>query len=109
MRTLPARETIDIEALLVRAYREKKLDRLPADPRRLLGIRGPAMPGASLLARGDRVDSSSWGALAVARNHETMAMLAGAGDALLAAHDLVLSLDDYFCEDPRARRRWLER
>lgn len=26
-------------------------------------------------------------------------MLYGAGDALLAAHDLVLSLDDYFCED----------
>ena len=50
MRTLPPRETIDIEALLVRAYREKKLDRLPADPRRLLG-RGRLREGAESYAK----------------------------------------------------------
>ncbi|MCJ2059825.1 hypothetical protein MKL09_25255 [Methylobacterium sp. J-048] len=94
-----ARESIGIEALMVRAYREKKIDRLGVDTRRMLGIRGPMAPGSNALARGERVDTSGWGASAASQAREVLAMLYGAGDALLTAHDLVLSLDDYFCED----------
>lgn len=77
---------------------KKKVDRLPADPQRMLGIRSPAKPGANVLARGERVDTSSWGANAAAGYRETLARLHGAGEGLLTAHDLVLSLDDYFAE-----------
>lgn len=95
----PARESISIDALLVRAYRENKIDRLGGATRQVLGIQGPKAPGANTLARGERVDTSTYGASAAARMREVMRMLQNGGDALLTAHDLVLSLDDYFCED----------
>jgi len=94
-------ETISIEALCVTAYRDKRLDRLPANAaRQVIGLRGPAALGAGPLARGEPVDTSSWGATAEARSRETLRRFLDAGDGLLALHDLVLQLDDYFCEDP---------
>lgn len=101
MRTQPTRETIDIETLLVRAYREKRIDRLPADPLRMLGIHGPARLGNNTLSRGERVDTSGFGANAAARINAMRSALTDAGELMLAAHDLVLSLEDYFVEDLR--------
>ncbi len=93
-------ETITIEALCVRAYREKRMDRLPANAaRQVIGLRGPAALGAGPLARGERVDTSSWGATAEARSRETLRQFLDAGDGLLALHDAVLQLNDYFVED----------
>ena len=93
-------ETITIEALCVRAYREKRMDRLPANAaRQVIGLRGPAALGAGPLARGERVDTSSWGATAEARSRETLRRFLDAGDGLLALHDAVLALDDYYVED----------
>ncbi|MBX9659119.1 MAG: hypothetical protein K2X00_11180 [Nitrospiraceae bacterium] len=101
MRTHSSHETIDIEALLVRAYRERRIDRLPVDTRKVLGAAGPARIGNNTLSRGERVDTSGFGANAAARVNAVRSALAEAGELMLAAHDLVLSLDDYFVEDLR--------
>lgn len=101
MRSLPIGETVDIGALLVRAYRERKIDRLPMDARNVLGASGPARIGNNTLSRGERVDTSGFGANAAAQINTVRSALAGAGEVMLTAHDLVLSLDDYFVEDLR--------
>lgn len=101
MRTIPQPETVEIEALLVRAYRERRVDRLPADTRKMLGMTGPSRIGSNTLSRGERVDTSGFGANAAARVNAVRSALADAGEMMLAAHDLVLSLDDYFVEDLR--------
>lgn len=99
--TIP-REAIDIEALLVRAYREKRVDRYGRDGRAAgaaaLGLgSGPRAPG-SQLGGPERVDTSSYAANSAARTRDALLQLAGTADGLLALHDAVLALPDMFVE-----------
>lgn len=100
---MSVRETIDIEALLVRAYREKAVDRLGmGDERseralgRLIGMGAPGFNTTSL--PGSRVDTSSFAARRASRERELMAQLRFVGDPLIRLHDAVLALPDFFVE-----------
>ncbi|PIK69811.1 hypothetical protein CS379_27950 [Methylobacterium frigidaeris] len=93
---------MDIEALLVRAYREKRVDRYGQDGRQAgavaLGLgSGPRAPG-SQLGGPERVDTSSYAANSAARTREAFLRLAGTADGLLALHDAVLALPDMYVE-----------
>ncbi len=96
------REVIDIEALLIRAYREKRVDRYGQDGRAAgavaLGLgAGPRAPG-SQLGGPERVDTSSYAANSAARTREAFLRLTGTADGLLALHDAVLALPDFYVE-----------
>lgn len=96
------RETVDIEALLVRAYREKQVDRYGQDGKAAgaaaLGLgSGPRAPG-SQLGGPERVDTSSYAANQAARTSQALQQLAATPDGLLALHDAVLRLPDMFVE-----------
>lgn len=100
---MTVRETIDIEALLVRAYWEKAVDRLCiGDERsqralgRLILMGYPVVGGGG--GGGDRVDTSSWAANQAARERALMNQLRFTDDPLLALHDAVLDLPDFFVE-----------
>ena len=93
------KEIIDIEALLVRAYRQYAVDRVT--PERIMGLSLPAGNSVSNMmivcrhmALGTFIDSSPRAAV----------MLGSATDAaavpedLLAVHDAVLGLDGYYLE-----------
>jgi hypothetical protein len=96
------KETIDIEALLVRAYRQYQVDRVT--PERLLGLTAPSggsesnfMIIARHLAYGTSIDKSSAGANIIASANNAAAV----PDDLITLHDAVLALDDYFIERAR--------
>lgn len=99
---MTVREVIDIEALLVRAYREKAVDRLCiGDERsqRALGrliLMGYPVTGGG--GAGERVDTSTWAANQAARESALMRQLRFTDDPLLALHDAVLDLPDFFVE-----------
>lgn len=83
------KETIDIEALLYRAYAQYRVDKVGGSAAaRMIGL-----AGAPVLAQGqwqERVDSSAPGSRLAARASEVAAM----PDDLLALHDRVLALAD---------------
>lgn len=96
------KETIDIEALLVRAYRQYQVDRVT--PARVLGLVPPSvgcesnyMIVARHLAYGTAIDTSPAGANILGRASDAAAV----PEDLLAVHDAVLALDDYFIERAR--------
>lgn len=93
---MPFQETIDIEALIVRAYREKAVHRLHNVGATLLGLSGPKAPGFSYLT--DKVDTSSFSARSAAKTRDLQAQLAAAPDALLELHDAVLALPNFYIE-----------
>lgn len=94
---MTGRETIDIEALLCRAYREKRVDRLGNVGATALGLVGPRGPGSSF-STGDKVDTSSFSARVAAAIREMQLRLANAPSGLLDLHDAVLTLDDFYIE-----------
>lgn len=99
-KTIEAVEVIDIEALLMRAYWEKRIDRLDkgAASRAALGLpKGPKAPGA-VFSMDTKVDTSSYSARVAAEMREMFLRLANAPDALLTLHDHVLALPDFFVE-----------
>ncbi|WP_404291518.1 hypothetical protein ACD578_05320 [Microvirga sp. RSM25] len=96
------KETIDIEALLVRAYRQYQVDR--ATPEKILGLVVPMLPSESNymivarhLAYGTSIDTSPAGANILGRATDAAAV----PEDLFAVHDAVLALDDYFIERAR--------
>ena len=101
-----AREEIDVEALLIRAYRERQVHKLQAGGgeradgicARLLGVTFPA--GCGGWSVGERVDSSTYAAKMAARSLEAWRRLerVGGGDALDTLHDVVLGLPDFYVE-----------
>lgn len=91
------RETIDIEALLTRAYREKRVHTLNAGASTALGLTWPRAPGATFSAS-DKVDTSSFSARMAAEIRELQARLIAAPSSLIDLHDLVLGLPDFYIE-----------
>lgn len=93
------RETIDIEGLLVRAYREKKIHTLKASNAyaTALGLTRPRAPGATFSAS-DKVDTSSFAARMAAEIRELQARLGAAPSGLVDLHDAVLALPDFYVE-----------
>lgn len=95
-----AREDIDIEALLVRAYFEKQIDRLGGGvaAKAALGmLGGPKAPGATM-GGGEKVDTSSYAARMAAEIREIELRLHRAPPALVTLHDAVLGLPDFYAE-----------
>lgn len=94
-----AREEIDIEALLVRAYFEKRVDRLGdgVAAKAALGILGgPKGPGA--MNWNEKVDTSSYAARMASEIREMELRLRQAPSSLLTLHDAVLALPDFYAE-----------
>jgi len=91
------RETIDIEGLLVRAYREKQIHTLNAGGAIALGLTRPRAPGATFSAS-DKVDTSSFAARMAAELRELQARLGAAPSGLVDLHDAVLALPDFYVE-----------
>lgn len=91
------RETIDIEALIVRAYREKAVHRHRRVGALALGLTEPKALGGGFSAE-ERVDTSSFSARAAARTRELQAQLAAAPDVLLDLHAAVLDVPDFYIE-----------
>lgn len=91
------RETIDIEGLLVRAYREKQIHTLQAGAAIALGLTMPRAPGATFSAS-DKVDTSSFAARMASEIRELQARLGAAPSGLVDLHDLVLALPDFYVE-----------
>lgn len=91
------RETIDIEGLLVRAYREKQIHTLNAGGAIALGLTRPRAPGATFSAS-DKVDTSSFSARMAAELRELQARLGAAPSGLVDLHDAVLGLPDFYVE-----------
>lgn len=95
---MAARETIDIEALLHRAYGQYRVHKVT--PASVLGLRmrsGGPSPLASAMATielGTRVDVSGAGA----RLAGLQAMNAATPDDMLTVHDAVLALSDWLIE-----------
>jgi hypothetical protein len=96
------KETIDIEALLVRAYRQYQVDR--ATPEKILGLVVPMLAAESNymivarhLAYGTSIDTSPAGANILGRAKDAAAV----PEDLFAVHDAVLALDDYWIERAR--------
>jgi hypothetical protein len=88
------KETIDIEALLHRAYGHYRVDRLaraafPAGPRA-----SPASGLARLLALGTRIDGTNIAAAAIAAARDELAV----PDDVVRLHQAVLALEDCFAE-----------
>lgn len=95
-----AREDIDIEALLVRAYFEKQIDRLGGGvaAKAALGmLGGPKAPGATM-GGAEKVDTSSYAARMAAEVRELELRLRRAPPALVTLHDAVLALPDFYAE-----------
>jgi len=99
---MAAKETIDIEMLLQRAYRQYGVDRVT--PERVLGLVAPSSSGESNymivarhLAYGTSIDTSPAGANILGRATDA----ASVPEDLLAVHDAVLALDDFFIERAR--------
>lgn len=94
------REDIDIEALLVRAYFEKRIDRLGDCVATLAALgmaKGPKAP-ASIMGGGEKVDTSSYATRMAAQMRELELRLRRAPSALLTLHDAVLALPDFYAE-----------
>lgn len=91
------REKIDIEGLLVRAYREKQIHTLNAGGAIALGLTRPRAPGATFSAS-DKVDTSSFSARMAAELRELQARLGAAPSGLVDLHDAVLGLPDFYVE-----------
>lgn len=99
------RERIDIEALLERAYRVHRVEQ--ATSARVLGF-SPAGPSisttaalAEVLALGTRVDTSFRAAALIGASSAACSV----PDDILAVHDAVLALDDFFLE-PQSGDVW---
>ncbi|WP_018264078.1 hypothetical protein [Methylobacterium sp. WSM2598] len=96
------REDIDVEALLVRAYRERQVHRLQTAEgcdralSRLIGLGTPSTGGGWNVA--EPVDTSAYAANMAARSREAWRRIEGTADALLDLHDQVLGLADWFVE-----------
>lgn len=94
---MATKETIDIEALLHRAYAQHRVDRVT--PQAMLGLRRQG-PSASLVgamqavALGTIVDNSG----AAARMIGLQTMMAATPDDMLVVHDHVLALADWLIE-----------
>lgn len=91
------RETIDIESLLIRAYREKQVHKLKLNAGNMLGLTPPRAPGATFSAE-DKVDTSSFACRMAAQLRELQARLGAAPSTLIDLHDAVLSLPDFYVE-----------
>lgn len=94
--------SVDIEDLLVWAYRDQCVDRMARQMSAVVGGRPPGMPSLSAImvgqiALGCRVDSSP---------RHTALLGATAPDDALIVHDAVLALDDAYVEIDGARS-WL--
>ncbi|MGX9981965.1 hypothetical protein [Methylobacterium fujisawaense] len=96
------REVIDVEALLIRAYREKQVDRrYHADPRseralsRLILLGYPSVGGG---VGGERVDTSPFATKRIAIERELMGEIRFEAEPLMQVHDAVLALPDFFLE-----------
>lgn len=83
------KETIDIEALLWRAYAQMRVDKVGGSAAaRMIGL--PVQRGFAMPSYAERVDTSAPGSrLAAAARHA-----AGLPDDMLALHDMVLALGD---------------
>lgn len=94
---MAGKETIDIEALVHRAYAQHRVDRVT--PQAMLGLRRQG-PSASLVgamqavALGTIVDNSG----AAARMIGLQTMMAATPDDMLVVHDHVLALADWMIE-----------
>lgn len=96
------REVIDIEALLIRAYREKQVDRRRVGDERseraverliLMGY-----PSAGGGFGGERVDTSPFSTKRIAIERRLWGDVQLVVDPLLRVHDAVLALPDFFLE-----------
>lgn len=106
---MTAKETIDIEALLYRAYAQHRVHRVT--PEAVLGLRRNAGPSGfaatmAILELGTRVDTSGAGAKIAGMQ----SMAAATPDDMLVVHDHVLALADWLIEgaetaEPRVWRR----
>lgn len=93
-------EEIDIEALLVRAYFEKRIDRLGGGVATMAALgmaKGPRAP-ISIMGAGEKVDTSSYATRMAAQMRELELCLRRAPSALLTLHDAVLALPDFYAE-----------
>lgn len=94
---MTAKETIEIEALLHRAYAQYRVHKVT--PEAVLGLRRDAGPSGfaatmSILELGTRVDTSGAGA----KMAGLQSMAAATPDDLLIVHDHVLALSDWLIE-----------
>lgn len=94
-----AKEVIDIEALLVRAYRQYAIDRVT--PERVMGLLPPTIGSVGNtalvcqhMALGTFIDSSPRAAVILGAATDA----ASVPEDLLAVHDAVLGLDTYYLE-----------
>lgn len=96
---MPARETIDIEALLFRAYGEKKIHRLPFKTA-AAGALGLIMPRAGVggFSASEKVDTSSFSARVAGELREVQARMGAAPSGLIDLHDVVLGLENFYVE-----------
>ncbi|KFC63990.1 hypothetical protein FG93_05500 [Bosea sp. LC85] len=86
---MAVKETIDIEALLYRAYAQMRVDRMGAQAAaQMLGL--GSLPVLASSSWSERVDTSAPGSRLAARAKEASSM----PDDLLALHDRVLALAD---------------
>lgn len=98
---MAGKETIDIEALLHRAYGQHRVDKVT--PQGVLGL-GRRGPGGSLVgamqavALGTIVDNSG----VAARMIGLQTMMAATPDDMLVVHDHVLALADWLIEEARS-------
>jgi hypothetical protein len=88
------KEAIDIEELLRHAYQMHQVDRLATGFTPRGPSASPASGFAQYLALGTRVDTSGAAAVLIGRE----AAASSIPDDLLAVHDAVLALDDFFVE-----------
>lgn len=95
----PVRETIDVEDLLVRAYREQVVDRI--SPAGLLALRRPSLglgsPTALVVAHmalGTAIDGTAAGAAFLGRAGQMRAV----ADDYIDLHDAVLSLPRFYAD-----------
>lgn len=94
---MSAKETIDIEALLYRAYAQYRVHKVT--PEAVLGLRRQTGPSGfaatmAILELGTRVDTSGAGA----KMAGLQSMAAATPDDLLVLHDHVLALSDWLIE-----------
>ena len=94
---MPPREKIDIEALLIRAYAEKRVHKLRQVKAGALGLIGPRK-GIGGFSASEKVDTSSFSARVAGELREMQARLGAAPCGLLDLHDVVLGLESVYVE-----------
>lgn len=94
---MPPREKIDIEALLIRAYAEKRVHKLRHVQAGALGLIR-ARKGIGGFGGGEKVDTSSFSARAAGELREMQARLGAAPSGLIDLHDIVLGLEAVYVE-----------